>query len=166
MEKFFLGGLFVCNELNVVHQKNVAAAVLIVERRSIVFLNIMNQLIGKVFAAGVKDDFIRSLFFHLVHDCGKQMRFSETGVAVNEQGIIGFSGIVCHVECRCVRKAVGWTDDEIVKGVIIIFRKGDDFFAALRLRHPWIKVRLFVWYRVADSDRKAERSFTSIFNQF
>ena len=120
VKKFLLRGFFVGDKLNIIDQQNIAGAVFIVKCRGIVVADIMDQLVRKMLAAGVQHGFPRTLRLDLVHDGGEQMRFAKTGMAVDEQRIIRFAGIVCNIEGRRVGEAVGRTDDEVVERIVVI----------------------------------------------
>ena len=163
MEEFLLCGFLIGNELNIVYQQNITAAVFVVEGAGVMFLQMMNQFVGKVLTADIQNHFVWFLLFDLMHNCRKQMRFSKSGMAVNKQRIISFAGIVGNIERRGMCEAVGGTDDEIFKGIDRIFirsRTDVGFRRQARFKHSGI-----VGCHILHMDRKPEGIRTGFFYQ-
>ena len=70
----------------------VGAAVFFMESMGVVISDVIDKLVCEVLAACIDYVCVRSVLFHLIHDCAQQMRFAESAVAVNEQRIIRLSG--------------------------------------------------------------------------
>ncbi len=82
------------------------------------FLDARDEFIGKVLAAGVEDLGVGIVPGDLVADGVKQMRFAETRVTVDEQGVVRLRGAFRHRERRRVSKAVAAADHKAFKGIL------------------------------------------------
>ncbi len=51
-------------------------------------------------------------------DSLKKVRFTEPGISINEQWIVGIAGRLADGDAACVGEAVAGADDEILKGII------------------------------------------------
>ena len=115
MEELLLRGVFAGNELNIVDQEQVRAAVFEAELVVLAFAQSVDQLVGELVALDIDDVVAGMIFMHDAGDGIQQMRLAEAGRAVNEQRVIRFRRIVGDRDGRRVRKAVGRADDEIIK---------------------------------------------------
>ena len=125
MEKFLLRGVLAGDELDIVHEKEVGAAVFAAELDVLALLDGGNQLVGKLVALDIDDVVVGVPVVDHVGDGVQQVRFSEARRAVDEQRVIRLRRIVCHGEGRRVREAVGRADDKAVEGKLRV--KLDEF---------------------------------------
>ena len=93
VEEFLLSGGLSRDELNIVDQKNVAAAVLVAELVCHLRRKSLNELSCEILALYVDDLYVRLLFLDLVCDRVKKVGLSETARAVNKEGIVIHCGI-------------------------------------------------------------------------
>ena len=117
VEELVLGLLLAGDELDIVHQKEIHAAVAVMEILGRAVFDGPHELVGKVVALDVGDAFLRLTLVDGVADGQQQVRFPEAGIAVDEKGIVGLARILRHGDGGGVGEAVGVADDEVVKGV-------------------------------------------------
>ena len=89
VEKFFLDALFAGEELDVVDQKDVDAAVTLAEFRERVLLDGMDKFIGEFFRGEIGDAGFGIALEDAVSDGVHQVGLAETGGTVDEKGIVG-----------------------------------------------------------------------------
>ena len=117
MEKLVLRLLLTGDELDIVHQKQIHIAVLIVKILGRAVFDGAHELVGKLVALDVDDALFRIALVDGVADGQQQVGFAEAGVAVDKEGIVGLAGIFRHGHGGGVGKAVGVADDEMVEGI-------------------------------------------------
>lgn len=82
-----------------------------------VVLHALDQLIGEGFAGNVENLHVRMILPDLVADGVHQMGLAQSGIAEQEEGVVGEGRIVGHGHGRRLGKPVGIPHHEIVKGV-------------------------------------------------
>ena len=92
MEELLLSCLLFGNKLDIVHQKEVGAAVFFMKSMGVVISDVIDKLVCKMLAACIDYVCVRSVLFHLIHNCAQQMRFTKSAVTVNEKRVIRLSG--------------------------------------------------------------------------
>ena len=88
MKKFFLCRLFAGNKLNIIYQQEIYFSEFLSEFLHFSVLERIYQSISKIFAFDISNAFFRILFMNSLADCKKKMRFSKTGISVNEKRIV------------------------------------------------------------------------------
>ena len=88
MEEFLLRTFLAADELDIVDEKHVRVAVLAAEFRHFGKAERFDQLVGKVVALDIANHHVGIVFLDFVADSVEKMGFSESRVAVEEQGVI------------------------------------------------------------------------------
>ena len=122
VEKFFLGGISSCDELDVVHEKVIHLAVFFSEFRGGLASDGGNEFVGEFFAFYVSDHGIGSSSFNFVHDGEEKMGFSKAGIAMDEKRVIISDIVGCNGHCCGVSEFVGRTYDKGVESIFIFAR--------------------------------------------
>ena len=117
VEELFLGGFFVPQELDVVDEQHVDAAVFFPEGFQPVVFHALDQLVGEGLAGNVQDLHIRMGGQDLVADGIHQMGLAQAGIAEQEEGVVGVGRVVCNGHGCGLGKPVGVAHHEIVEGV-------------------------------------------------
>ena len=117
VEKLLLSCLLSGDELYIIDEEEVDVAVFHAEFLARAVLYGFEQLVCELVALYVGDLRCGVGLADILADSQQQMRLSETGVAVDKQRIVRAAGLVCHGDGGVVRKFVGVSDDEAVKGV-------------------------------------------------
>src|SRR6185369_16890918 len=91
MEKFFLDALLAGEELDVVDQQHIDVAVPLTELRQAVFLQGLNELVGEFFRRKVGHACVGVVPQDRVANGVHQVGFAQSGVAINEKGIVRLS---------------------------------------------------------------------------
>ena len=115
VEKFLLRGFLARDELNIVHQKQVRAAVFVAELDVLPLFDRLDQLVRELIALDVHDVVIGVRLAKLRRNGVQQVRFAEPRRTVNEQRIVGIGGLVRHRQRRRVGKAVRRADHERIE---------------------------------------------------
>ena len=123
VEKLLLRGLFSGDELYVVHKKQVDIAVFVPEFFGFTGLDGLYHLVCELVALYIGYLLFRVAGVDLLAYREQQMGLSEAGVAVNEQGVIGPSGVFGHGHGGGVGKLVGRTDYEPVESISVHLRE-------------------------------------------
>ena len=87
MEELLLRGVFAGNELNIVDQEQVRAAVFEAELVVLAFAQSVDQLVGELVALDIDDVVVRMRFVNLVGNGIEQVRLADAGRAVEESGL-------------------------------------------------------------------------------
>ena len=124
MEELILCLLLAGNELDIVHQKQIHIAVLVVKFLRSAGLDGPHKLVCKLVTLDVNDALSRVALLDGVADGKQQVGLAETGVAVDKEGIVGLARIVRNRHGGGVGEAVGVAHDEVVKGVARHLRQG------------------------------------------
>ena len=117
VEKFLLRGLLAGDELDIVNEEEVNVAVFHAEFLARALFDGFEQLICELIALYVGDLRAGIVLAYILADRKQQMRLAEAGVAVDKQRIVRAAGLVRDGDCGIVRKLVGVSDDEAIKGV-------------------------------------------------
>ena len=123
VEEFLLRGILSGDKLNIVDQKNVAAAVFFVEFIHFVPGKALDHLVGEFIALDINYVDIRFFSPDLVDNGVHQVGLSQSARSVYEQRVV--------IHCRSCRNGgaggvcefIGVSDDEVVKGVLEIVRR-------------------------------------------
>ena len=128
VEEFHLGSFFARDELNVVDEKHVRAAVFLAERLIPAALDREDELIEDLFTFDINDLHVRLAHECTVCDGVHEVRFAETGGAVDEEGIDLHPHVVGNVESRRMCETVRVAHDEVFEGVVFVV--GETAFTA------------------------------------
>ena len=115
MEELLLRLLLAGDELDIVHQQKIGAAVLCAQLLAAADLNGVDEIVREVVALDVHDLRFRVFRVHRAADGEKKVRFAETGVAVNEERVIEFAGIFRHGNGGGVGVFVRRPYDEVIE---------------------------------------------------
>ena len=110
---------FAADELDIVDEENVRHAVFFLEGGGGAVAERADKLAREFLALRIDDDAVRLIVQNLRVDGFEQMGFSEPGVAVNEEGIVGVGGVGSNGEGRRVRKFIGSAHDEGIEGIFV-----------------------------------------------
>ena len=118
VEQLFLAGVLAGDELHIVHQKQIHAAVLVPELLHInAPAEVADELVYKVLALDVEDTEAGMILSHPVGDGVEQMSLAQAGLPVDEQGVIGPARLVRHLLGGGEGEFVGGAHHEPLKGV-------------------------------------------------
>ena len=120
MEELLLRGVFAGNELNIVDQEQVRAAVFEAELVVLAFAQSVDQLVGELVALDIDDVVVRMRFVNLVGNGIEQVRLADAGRAVDEKRVIGICRLFRDGDGCGVCKAVAVADDEVIEGELRI----------------------------------------------
>jgi len=126
VEEFLLRLRFAADELNIVHEQNVRLAVALMKRHRGALRDRIDELVGKIVSLYIDNVHFGIVAVNLVADRVKQMGFTQSRVAVDQQGIVFAGRMVRHRLRRGVRKLVGGTDNKRFKRVFIVAAAGKD----------------------------------------
>ena len=118
MEELFHRRLFTRQKLDIVNQQNIDIAVNLLERRTLIVTNRVNEVIRELLRIHVAHPQIWVKILGVVADRVQQVGLTQPRTAVDEQRIVDNAGLLRHRESACVRKAVGLTNHEGVEGVV------------------------------------------------
>ena len=117
VEEFLLGLLLAGDELDVVDEQDVSAAVFGLEGLHALIAHAGDELVGEFLGGDILHPFVGVLFQHRVTDGVHQMGLAQAGAAVDEQGIVGTAGAGGYGHGRRVGELVGFAHHEGVEGV-------------------------------------------------
>ena len=120
MEEFLLRTFLAADELDIVDEQNVRIAVLAAEFRHLGKAERLDQLVGEVVAFDIANHHVGIVLLDFVADRVEKMGFSESRVAVEEQGIVRLGRIRRDGKACRVREFVGRSDNEGIKGILIV----------------------------------------------
>ena len=118
MEELLHRCFFTRQKLDIVNQKNVNIAVNLLERRTLIITDRVNEVIRELLRIHVAHPQIRVQILGVVADRVQQVGLTQTRTAVDEQRVVDNTGLLRHRESACVRKAVGLTNHEGVEGIV------------------------------------------------
>ena len=118
MEELLHRRLFTRQKLDIVNQQNVNIAVNLLERRTLIVTNRVNEIVRELLRIHVAHPQIRVQILGVVADRVQQVGLTQTRTAVDEQRVVDNAGLLRHRESARVRKAVGLTNHEGVEGVV------------------------------------------------
>ncbi len=121
MEEFFLSRILAGNKLNIVHQQNVRPPVSLMKFARRPAPDRFDQLVGKLVALNIDNVHVWVIMSDLIADGVKQMGFSQTGVSVNEQGIVERGRFACHGHRGRMSKFIGRTHNKGFERKFIVF---------------------------------------------
>ena len=132
MEELLLRLLLAGDELDIVHQQKIGAAVFGAQLLAAADLNGVDEVVCEIVALNVYDLCLRVLRVDGAADSQKKMRLAEPGVAVNEKRVIKLAGVFRHGDGCGVGVFVRGTHDEVIEREagdlrerIVCFRFGD-----------------------------------------
>ena len=121
MKQLLLSFAFICHKLNIVYKKQVAAAVLLLERFKIALCTqIAYIVICEGVGCGIYDIHIWVELFHFAFNGGKKVCFSESRLTVDIKRVIASAGLLYYRLAGCIRKLIVITYYKSVKGMLII----------------------------------------------
>ena len=118
MEELLLGALLVGEELDVIDEQGIDAAVVTLELFNGVVLQRFHHVLHEPLGVHI-DDF--RIFFALLDGIAngvQQVGFTQTGTAIEEQRVVSATRIVRHLTGRRTGQLVGLTLDEILEGIV------------------------------------------------
>ncbi len=118
MEEFFLGALFTGKVLHIINQKHIDLAIMAAKVGGPVVLQMIDQLADKALSREVRHAAHRSPFLDMSANRAKQVGFSESTTAIDEQRVVRPGGEICDSERSRVSKLIRCANNEISKGII------------------------------------------------
>ena len=115
VQKLFLRGLFVGQEVDVIDQQHIDASKAMPKRIAIVALDGIDEVIGKLLAGDVNAIELRVLLLDAIIDRLQQVRFAEPAPAVNEQRVVLGRGALDDADCASMGEPIARADDEILQ---------------------------------------------------
>ena len=115
MEKFLLRGVLAGDELDIVDEKEVRAAVFETELVVFAFAQGVDELICKLVALDVDDVVVRVVLMNFVRNGIEKMRLPNAGRAVDEKWVIRSRGLFRNGDGGGVCKLVAVADDEVIE---------------------------------------------------
>ena len=119
MEHLLLGGVPAGDELHVVHEEHVGAPVLLPELRVAPLSDGLDELVGEGVPLDVDHLVLRVVFVDGVGDGVQQVGLAQTGLPIDEQGVIALARVVGHRPGGGVGKFVGGAHHEALEGVLL-----------------------------------------------
>ncbi len=120
MEKFFLSGIFACNELDIVDQQHIGFPVALVKFACGTAPDRFNQLVGKFIPLDVNNFHPWVCRADLVSDGIEKVRFPEPGIPVDKKGIVKTGRLACNRHGSRVSKFVRWSYNISIKCKFIV----------------------------------------------
>ena len=120
MEELLLRGLLACDKLDIVHQQRVGLTVFLAEFGGRALADGFDNLVGEVIALDIDDVHVGIGAGNLIADGVQQMGFSQTGIAVNKQGIIESCGLGGHSQRSGVGEFVGGAHNKGIEGKLVV----------------------------------------------
>ena len=118
MEELLHRRLFTRQKLDIVNQKNVNIAVNLLERRTLIITDRVNEVIRELLRIHVAHPQIRVQILGVVADRVQQVGLTQARTAVDEQRVVDNAGLLRHRKSARVCKAVGLTNHEGVESVV------------------------------------------------
>ena len=116
VEELLLEALFALHELDVVDEEDVAVPVPALEGQGGRGPEGVDEVVHEGLGGDVEDLAAGVVLGHVVADGVEQVGLAETGVAVNEEGVVGTAGRFRHGLGGGVRQAVRRGGDEVLEG--------------------------------------------------
>ena len=124
MEELVLGLYLTGDKLDVVHQHQVGFPVLGAEVPGLSGADGLNEVVDELVAFDVEDSEIRAVLPDDVGDGVEEVGFSQTGVAVDKEGVVVLAGRVGHGPGGGAGQAVGRADHEGLEGEFAALHQG------------------------------------------
>ena len=118
MEKLLLGLHLALEELDVVDEQDVDVAVPALEVRGLVVTDAVDEVVRELLGVDVAHLDVGEQVAGVVPDGVEQVRLAQSGVAVDEEGVVGLRRCLGDRDRRGVREPVARPDDEGVEGVL------------------------------------------------
>ena len=158
MEELLLGALLVGEELDVIDEQGIDAAVVTLELFNGVVLQRFHHVLNKPLGVHI-DDF--GIFFTLLDGIAngvQQVGFTQASAAIEEQRVVSTTRIVRYLTGSRTRQLVGLTLDEILEGIVhvgvaLVVRLGLGFSLAFPALLQVIHRRGTLYRRSGDSKR-------------
>ena len=109
----FGGPLALGDELDVVDEQHVDAAVAVSEVLHALLADGVDEVVRELLAGGIQDPLARELRGHRVADGVHQVRLAQSHPAVEEERVVGMPRPLRHGEGGGVRQPVGGANDEV-----------------------------------------------------
>ena len=123
VEELLLGTFLTLQELDVIHHEDVQVAVPALERFLPVIAHGVDVVIREFFRRHIFNTQIRLQHAGVVASRVEQVRLAQAGAAPNEQRVVRTGGGFRHCDSRTVGKAVGGTNNKILKRVLRVQRR-------------------------------------------
>ena len=120
VEELLLGPLALGDELDVVDQQHVDAAISVPEVLHLLLADGVDEVVGELLGGGVQDPLARELDRHRVADGVHQVRLAQPHAAVQEERVVGVPRPLGHRQGGRVGQAVGRADDEVGERVAAV----------------------------------------------
>ena len=117
MEELFLGLFTAADEVHVVDEQQIGLAVLAAEEVRGPLVDGRDQIVHELFGGDIDDAGGGIALEDVVGDALHQMGLSEAGGTVDEERIVGRTGLLRDRRRRRRRELIGLTDDEIVERI-------------------------------------------------
>ena len=118
VEELLLDTLFALEELDIVDQKNVCRAVLLLETIDLLRADRVHEVVRELLRSDEDDLLVREVLSDVVADSLKKVGLTEPGSSPEEQRVVLETGLLGNCKSRVPSKAVRLTDDEEVEGVL------------------------------------------------
>ena len=115
MEKFFLRGVLAGDELDIVDEKEVRAAVFEAELVVFAFAQGVDEFVCKLVSLDVDDVVVRVVLMNFVRNGIEKVRLPNAGRAVDEKRVIRIRGLLRNGDGGGVCKLVAVADDEVIE---------------------------------------------------
>ena len=137
VKKLFLALFAFAEELDVVDNEDIDRSEPALKTREVALLDGLDEMVHKFFAT--EESYDGGFAYCFVTDGVEQMRFAQSGTAVNKERIIGIAGGLTDGDAACVGEPIARPDNKIVEGIIrmkghLIFMfmfRGTGFWAAV-----------------------------------
>ena len=115
MEKFLLRGVLAGDELDIIDEEEVRAAVFEAELVVFAFAQGVDEFVCKLVSLDVDDVVVRVVLMNFVRNGIEKVRLPNAGRAVDEKWIIRIRGLFRNGDGGGVRKLVAVADDEVIE---------------------------------------------------
>ncbi len=120
MEELLLRALLACDELDVVDEKQVDAAIAVAEQRHLVLADGVDQFVRERFGGDVLDGQVRETLDHGVGNGVHQVGLAKPGLTVEEERVVGLPRRLRHGQSGGVGKVVVRPHHEVREDVLRI----------------------------------------------
>src|SRR6202012_3465692 len=117
VEELVLRALLGSEELNVIDEQHIHAAVLVAEAGHLLVAYVGDHLVGELLARDVADGRLRLTALYLVPDSVHEVRLAETDATVEEERVVGLRRAFGDRFCRGPGELVSGAGDEAVEVV-------------------------------------------------
>ncbi len=118
MEKFFLRSFFIGKELDVIDQQRINGAVVAFKLFDRIVLQGFYHVLNEALGVHIHHFRIRLAGHNAVTHRVQQVRFTQTRAAIQEQRVVGASGVISNLTSRRARQLVRLTFNEVIERVL------------------------------------------------